>query len=80
MDAQHPGDDVPLGVDPGLLLGDLAKVHQILHIGVVHGNLGEDAPVAQVGAAVPHVGHVEGALGCHQQHHRGAHAVKLRPL
>lgn len=64
----------------GLLLGDLAKVHQILHIGVVHGNLGEDAPVAQVGTAVPHVGHVEGALGCHQQHHRGAHAVKLRGL
>ena len=39
--AQRPGDDVLLGVMLGFLGGDGAAVHQLLHVGVVVGELGE---------------------------------------
>ena len=71
--AQRPGDDVLLGVMLGFLHGDGAAVHQLLHIGVIVGELREAAVPEQIGTGVTCVAQI-GFAGAHQcAHRRGAH-------
>lgn len=68
------------GVVGRLLGGDAAAVHEVLHIGVVRGHLGEDAAAQQVGPRVPNVHHAELVVGAEQRHARGAEAGEGRVL
>ena len=56
LHAQGPGDDRALGVDLGLLPGELALPDQLLDQAVVVGELEELAVLEEVGPGVAHVG------------------------
>ena len=61
----------------GFLGGDGAAVHQLLHVGVVVGELGESAVPDEVGPGVACVAD-KGVAAAHQcAHSRGAHARQL---
>ncbi len=75
-----PQDDVPVRVDPGLLLGDPALVDQGLHERVVLGQLAQLAAAEQVGPAVAHVDEAQPGAVEQRGGHRGAGAVELGVL
>ena len=81
LDAEGPGHDVALRMEAGLVGGDLARRHQVLHVGVVAGDLLEDAVLHDVGAGVADVHDGEALLAVALDEgdagERGAHAVEV---
>ena len=70
--AQHPGEDVALGVGGGLVGAELALPDQVLHQAVVLGEPAQFPLLEQVGARVAHVDDDEALLPVHlHQRHRG---------
>ncbi len=81
-DPERPGQDVPLRVDRGLLLGHLALAHPLFGQAVIVGDLGQAAAGEHVGPRVPHVGqgqHVVPPGAAHQRGRgqRGSHAAQV---
>jgi len=61
-----------------LLAGQAPGLHQVLHEGVVRGDLGELALAQEVGARVPHVDHDQLVAATHDGYARGAQAGQVR--
>ncbi len=71
---------VLLRVVLGFLHGNGAAVHQLLHIGVVVGQLSQLTAPVQVGAGIPRVAQI-GLAGTHQRADRGgAHTGQRLPV
>ena len=77
---QDAQEDRALGVLAGLVPGEAPGLHEVLHEGVVGGDLGEGAVAQHVGARVAHVDHGELVAAAHDADAGGAQAGEVGVL
>jgi len=75
---EGPGDEGPLRVGAGLLLADPSFVDELLHEGVVVGDLRQHPAAQQVGPRVADVQHPQARPGEQERGQGGSHAVQRR--